>query len=286
MDTDVQKQNKNQNNNHSHNYEWRLFDFTDVEEKILIALLERGPTIVSKISCITDIPRTTIYSALLRLKDRGFVKKITKGQKKWKINKLSKIKNLTKQGLNDFEEYKQYGEEIVGGIDANEIGVTVYRGKQQIEKAYEKMLNLSKAERVFAIQGNRSAKLVFKRLEKQYILDFHKKFKKAHIIMEGINGEETMNLFKNLTINELKSHLNRMLIATILPDQFMDFGLDIVVFRDIIIIINLDKELVIFIKNRDIVEMFHKFVLFFQEYGRKINFNKYIWNIIEEKQRA
>lgn len=269
--------------------DWDLFDFTNVEEKVLLALLEHGLIAVSKLGRVADLPRTTVYSALLRIKDRGFVRRVTKGHsKKWKIVRSSKLKELMGGGFRGFDRESIHAtqNEIIGGIDAKEIGIAVYRGKRQIQKAYENMLDLGKAGRVIAVQGNKSADIVLKRLGKQYLLDFHKKFKKAHIIMVAINGEHVLNVLKNLSKTELMSHLDRMLIGTVLPDKYMDYGLDMLIFRDTVLIIDTEKELVVFIKNQPIVDMLRSFCMFFQDNGRHVNFNREIWKIIEEKKRA
>ncbi|MCH7597747.1 MarR family transcriptional regulator [Patescibacteria group bacterium] len=266
----------------------KVFGFTDSEAQVLFVLDEVGPVTVSSLSRKGDIPRTTVYSALLRLKDRGFVRRVTKGQKKWKVVRRSKLKRLVQENLNHFDSNTDTAkkEEIVGGIDAEEIGIMVYRGKRQIQRAYESMLDLSRTERVFAIQGNKSAELALKKLEKQYLFDFHKKFKRAHIIMEGINGKFALSLFRELDVPTLKSHLNRMLVMAVLPDRYMDFNLDVLVFRETVVFINLDEEIVIFVRNKALVEMFNNFSRYFQDTGDKINLNRHIWEIIEEKKKA
>lgn len=266
----------------------KVFGFSNAEAQILFVLDEAGPVTVSNLSRKGDIPRTTVYSALLRLKDRGFVRRVTKGQKKWKIVQRSKLKRLVQENLNHFDSSADVAEkeEIVGGIDAEEVGITVYRGKRQIQKAYESMLDLSKAERVFAIQGNKSAELALKKLEKQYLFDFHKKFREAHIIMEGINGKFALDLFKGLDVSTLRSYLNRMLITSILPDRYMDFDEDVLVFRETVVFINLNEEIVIIVRNKALVEMFNHFAVFFQDMGEKVNMNRHIWKIIGEKEKA
>ena len=104
--------------------------------------------------------------------------------------------------------------------------------------------------------------------------------------MEGINGKFALSLFRELDVPTLKSHLNRMLVMAILPDRYMDFNLDVLVFRETVVFINLDEEIVIFVRNKALVEMFNNFSRYFQDTGDKINLNRYIWEIIEEKKKA
>lgn len=267
--------------------ELRAFDLTDAEAQILVALSESdiGSVSVSALSRKADVPRTTVYSALLRLKDRGFVRKVHKGHKTiWKLSESSKIEKIVHEGLEHFGIEEGIAEEgYLDSIDAGDVGIRVYKGKRQIMSAYGYILTLSRAERVFAIQGNKSGEKLLKNPNKQYILDFQAKFKKANVIMEGFRGEYVFKLLRKLSIEDLKSQAERMLISTIINDNFMDFGLDVVVMKDLVLIINVEKEIVMAIRNKAVVEMIHSFCLLFQEYGRQINYNREVWKIIEEK---
>lgn len=267
----------------------KVFDFTDAEAQVLFTLVEKGATQVSSLSRGADVPRTTVYSALLRLKDRGFVKQIYKGHlnKKWRVVKSEKLEALIDKGLVELGQKEEEKEgEVMKGIDAADIGVTVYRGKRQIEKAYENMLKLSKTERVYFIQGNKSVEMGLKKIDKQYLFDFHSKFKKSRVIIEGANGESVLHAFQSLSVDNLKSHLNRMIVSTLLPDKYMDFGVDAVIFRDVVLIVNIKEETVIFIRNNAVVELFKHFYDLLIDNGRKIDLNAHIRNIIEEKEKA
>lgn len=270
--------------------DWEVFDFTDAEAKILWVLVEQGAMRVSKISRESSVPRTTVFSALSRLKDRGFVRQMSKGHKKtWKVVRISRIENKVQEGVSHFErekEPKAAEDEIIGGVDTEGIGIKVYKGKRQILRAYEQMLTLSKSERVFVIQGNRSAKRAIEGLEENYLFAFHEKFKKAHIIMEGISGEYILDLFRSLDTPMLKSHLSRMLVMAVLPDKYIDFSLDVLIMRKNVIFIDIEKEYVIFIQNSEMVEMFNRFAAYFQDTGEKVNLNRHIWKIIEEKEKT
>ena len=267
--------------------ELRAFDFTDAEEKIVETLSFMQNVSVSKLSRKADVPRTTVYSALLRLKERGFVRRVRKGQRSlWKLKKISNIKNIVEDGIEHLtpeDEISRKG--IVGGVDAKEVGIGVYRGKRQILKAYEKMFELGKAERFFVVQGNESVKNTMKNIDKQYLFSFRDRFRKAHIIMEAFSGEFVMKALKALPKEELKSHSDRMLIATLIEDEFMDFGLDLVVIKDQMLLIDVKREVVVSIRNHEIANMVHCFCQFFQKYGRHINYNKEVKKMIEDKDK-
>jgi len=203
---------------------------------------------------------------------------------------LTKLKHLVKQSIEEFDVDRGVSEDgpagVGEGIDAKEVGITVYRGKRQIRKAYELMLDLSKTERVYVIQGNKSAQSALKHMERQYILDFTKKFKKSGIIMEAINGEGVLPLFRGLDTDVLKSHWGRLVVGLLLPDKYLDFGIDIIIFRDTVLLGNIEEEFVVFIKNKAIVDAFSHICLLLQDSGRQFDLNAYVQKLIEEKKKV
>jgi len=269
----------------------RIFGLTDAEAKVLLALIERGPMRVSKLGRVANVPRTTAYSALVRLKDRGFVKHIYKGQfaRRWRVSQLLRLKKLVQEALETFEPGPSReaiaGEAIIGAVDSAEIGIQVFRGKHEILRAYEEMFKLSKAERVIAIQGNKSADEALKALDLLYLFSFHEKLKKSGVIIEGLNGEHVLEIFNNLNEQQLKSHFGRAFISCLVPDQYMDFQLDVLVMRESVLFIDVKAELVTVVHYKAIVALFNGFVGFIQEHGKRTDINAYIAKLIEEKKR-
>lgn len=273
--------------------EWDVLDLTNAESKVLLALIERDTMSVSETARRARVARTTVGAALQRLQSRKLVRRVTPpkhtGHRSlWKASRPEKIKKELKEAAWPFEkETPQPGvNEIVGGIDSREIGITVFRGKQQILRAYEQMFRLSKAERVLFIQGNKSAEKSLHLLSQGYISEFHKKFKKAGVIMEGISGEHIFEIFKQLNIPLLKSHFGRLVVPSILPDNYMDFDLDILVMRDTVAFIDISAELVVLMRYPKLVKTLNNIARFLQDSGRKADLNTYIKQLIEEKERT
>lgn len=267
----------------------RIFGLTDAESKVLLALVEFGSMRVSKLGRKANVPRTTAYSVLLRLKDRGFVKRISKGHfyRFWRVSRLMRIKKLVRAALETFDrDGGGTSGGIVGGIDSREIGITVFRGKREILRAYEQMLTLSKAERVIAIQGNRSAKEALETLDKKYLLSFHEKLKKKGVILEGLNGEYVRTLFERLELPELKSHFGRVIISWLLPDEYMNFGVDLLVMRDTALFVDIKTELVVIVRHKGIVELLSALTHVAQDHGKKFDMNAFLGEVIEKKEHT
>ena len=271
------------------NEDWNVLDLTDSESKILWALIENGTMSVSKISRLAQVARTTVGSALKRLQDRKLVRRVSsKGHiSLWRVARLDKVKNELLEVVAPFnrDSVKVKGQEIageiMGGIDAEEVGIKVFRGKQQILSAYEQILNLSKTERVWVIQGNKSAVRALNDFDKGYIQEFVKSFKKHKIIMEAVNGECVKELLRQTDKKTLKASFGRMIVSSLLHDKYMDFDVDLFIIRDSVMFFDMKNEIVVIIMNKPIVEMLKSISMFLKENGKKFDVNEYINSILE-----
>lgn len=272
--------------------QWDVLDLTSAESRVLQGLIEHGTLSVSLLSRKIKVARTTVDAALRRLSERKLVRRVvrsgTGNVSFWKASRSEKIKMELKEVAVPFEKNLEtpQAHEIIGGIDTHEIGITAFRGKKQILNAYEQMLRLSKTERVVFIQGNKSAEKQLGILSKQYIGEFHRRFKKSGIIMEGINGKRLLQFFKEIDIPLLKSHFGRLIIGSLLPDEYMDFDLDIMVMRDTVVSIDIQAELVIVIRYPKFVKALNGIIKFLQDNAQRTDINSYIKRLIEEKEKA
>jgi sugar-specific transcriptional regulator TrmB len=267
--------------------DWEVLDLTDAESKILWALIELGTMSVSKTAREANVARTTVDAALRRLQERKLVRKIkSKGHVSlWKAVRSDRVKNEFLEAAQQFDRgvVKVKEQEVVGGIDAEEIGITVFRGKQQIMHTIEQMLNLSQAERVWFIQGNKSAERSLEFFDKDYVREFQKIFKKKKIIMEGVNGERVKELFKKVDRKTQETSYGRMTISSLLPDKYMEFDVDLLIIRDSVMFFDMKNEIVVIIKNEPIVEMLRSVSQFLKDNGTVFNINEYIKEILEDK---
>ncbi|TAN58355.1 hypothetical protein EPN15_01330 [Patescibacteria group bacterium] len=229
------------------------------------------------------IPRTTTLFLLHKLQERGLAEKIpVKNHKEWGLTSREELIKKLRKTIRAFEA----SHNILGGIADNEIGIEVYQGKNNIKQAYRQILQVGVNDRIYAIQGNKSAALSLEKLEKEYFFDLHKQTKDKKVIIEGVISESTLRLFQKLNINELHSHLDRLIIAYIIPDEYINFDMDIIFFGNLLFLINMEKEIVLFIKNEAIVSAFKGMLLLAQSAGRKIDLNSHIKKLIEEKSKT
>ena len=250
------------------------------EALIFSALRTREHITVSDLAEKIKIPRTTTSFLLNKLKKRKLAEKISvKNHTEWRLVPREELTKKFRKILRAFET----NADILGGIAGDEIEIEACQGRNNIKRAYRRMLSAGINDRVYAIQGNKSAALSLEKLRKEYFFDLHKETKNKKLIIEGVISESTLQLFQKLGIKELRSHLDRLVIAYIIPDEYIDFDMDIIFFGNLLFLINMEKEIVLFIKNETIVSAFKGMLLLAQNAGRKIDLNSYIKKLIEEK---
>jgi len=154
-----------------------------------------------------------------------------------------------------------------------------------MKEALRKVLKIGKGRRVYGLQGNRSIGKSLEKIEWSFIFEYHDTLKERGIIMEGIAGESALKIFEKLTKKQLESHLGRLTVIYLAPDEFFDFNIDILVFQNIVMIINYDEETILLIKDSYIQETIKNMILLMESCSRKFDLNKYIKELIEKAEK-
>ncbi|MFH0852354.1 MAG: helix-turn-helix domain-containing protein [bacterium] len=261
----------------------KFLGISAAEQKILNILEQNGHCLVSGIARKTKIPRTTVHFLLKKLARRGLTSPIKiVNHKEWQMAGREEILGDIKNLLVGFEKPG----ETLGRVETETLGVEIFRGKNKLQECYEKMFEAGKGNRVFIIQGNGSAEVVMKKLDKEFIYDFHKEFKKRDIIMEGVIGERVLELLKDLNLEELNSHYGRLIVAYAAPDEYLNFNFDVALFKNIAILVNIVEEYAMVIRNGSLVGMLKNFLKILIGNSRKVDLNAHIKKLIEEKLGA
>lgn len=260
----------------------KIFGLSEKENAILKAL-EEGSASPTSLAGAVELPRTTVAFLLNKLKKRGLVEKIKVGRRfQWKAAAKTDIAHTLRRLSNRLDPGTALFE-ITKGERQSEI--EIYRGKERMKDALQKVLEVRKGRRVYGLQGNRSIGKSLEKIEWDFILEYQNTLKKKGIIMEGIAGESALKIFEKLTKEQLESHLGRPGVCYLAPDEFFDFNLDIMVFQNIVMTINYDEETILLIKDSMIQEAMQKFISFMESCSRKIDLNAYLRDLIEEKEK-
>lgn len=241
----------------------KLLNLSKREARLLEILYKNPVQNVSQLAKSVEIPRTTVKFLLGKLEKRLLVKKTASGKRfKWSLN----TSNIEVLGL--FEEKF----------------VEVYKGLENFEKIYLEISELPNAERIFSFQGNYSVKRALSQISMEFFNTVHVKFKKRKLIIVGIVGEKTIEMFKKLDSQSLRSHLGRATIAYVVPDAYTSFDADIFSIKDKLYLFNFQKEIAVIITNPSITAAFHSLLAFMQDHSKKLYLNEYIQSILDERK--
>ena len=257
----------------------KILGLKDKEKIIIQTLKDFGRLRPTDLAEKTGVKRTTVNFLLPKLLKQGLINKVKiKGHYEWLINNDDKINKLISNLYGYFMT-----EDIAKMIHLPpDIGVEILKGKNNILLAYEKVLETGYNSRVFAIQGNKSA-LAAKNLEKSYLSNIQNKFRQYKIIIEGVIGEKSLSYFKDLSPELLKIYENRLVIGYVAPDSLVDFDLDILIFKKMVVMINFEKKLVLRIKNEAIYSVVLNLFEALKMVSKKIDLNDYIKKLVEKK---
>jgi len=259
---------------------FKTLNISAKEAKILKTLAPLNSAQITNLANETKIPRTSVEFYLKKLNKRGLVEKIKiKNHNEWRKTDDQKLLSQFRDIINNLDFYS----EVVGKIEDKSIVIEIFRSNKKIIEAVSKLLKLNPAYRIYYIQCANSPKYQLTKIPKEFVFEFHKKLKKSGIIMDVIAAESILPFFNKLSVKELKSHLDRKMVNYLITDEYIDFDADIIMHNDLIIILNYHDESVIFIKNKLISNIFSSLFEFMQNFAKKIDLNKHIKMLIEEK---
>lgn len=227
----------------------------------------------------TGIGRTTINFLLKKLQKRGIAthEKINQHYE-WKLAETPKIK----YGIENL--YDLFGIAPAGGrINLpRDIGIELFKGKEQTFRAYEKFIKTTANRRLFGIQGNKALKDSLKFFPLSYIKNIQEWYRGHNFILEGIVGENSIELLKQLTPKELKAYQNRLTIIYVINDEYIDFDMDIFIVGATVVMWNYQKSILLIIKNKEICDAILNMAETMKAMAKKIDLNKFIKDLIEK----
>ncbi len=130
---------------------------TENEANVYLAAISTGPATVMKISQVAEMKRTTVYSIIEVLKQKGLMLIEIKGWKKLYVaespEKLKSVLNAKKQRLQDnMPEFL-----ALYNLKGNESLIKYYEGIKAIETVYENLLKELKSKDYYYVLSNTKA---------------------------------------------------------------------------------------------------------------------------------
>lgn len=236
----------------------KLLKISPVESRI-IARLERSPfkLTISGLASEIKLPRRTVGFNVASLYNRGIVKKETGGR-----YPLWYISNIAHEESNN---------------------VLVYSGIEQIQKKLWSLLHTPDLSRYYSIQGTESIQHQRMFYADNFNKSIHDFVKEKQIVVEGILSESGLKEINHLSLSQLQSHKDRLTVAYVVDDEILRFSHDLYVIDSKLCIVNYKKETLSIINDAAISSGVFSLIAMASSYGRKINLNTYIEQLILKK---
>ena len=249
------------------------------KESIVYETLLRFKSLkVSELSRHVRVSRTSIYASLESLKEKKLIGRVKiDNHYEWEAYNPKLLVDNTKKNLQNLQlilpELSALFENRSNPPRLQD--VQYYKTKEGVKKVYEGILNLRKGERVYFIEGSSSTEAKLKKFKSDYIINWQKRFKAKGIILEGLISNRSIHLLTKKLADKkaVEAHKNRMVITYILPEELMDFEIDILQYRHVVAIIAPKQDTSLIIENSGISQAFHKLFLIAKYLGKKIDLN-------------
>lgn len=218
------------------------------EAKVYLAALSLGPSIVSKISLAAQTKRTTVYSMVDSLKQKGLMFVEMRGFKKLYVaenpEKLESVINLRKEKLHNILPelsalYNLKGEESL---------IKYHEGLESVKSTYDTLLDSARNHEDYLVVSDIDQ---WYNLDKDYFESFVKRRSKRNIAIRVLlQNSETAQIFKQKEKNYNEE-------VKILPKD-TQLTTNLVIIPKMVVIHQLTPPIMaIVIENKNIVQM-HK----------------------------
>lgn len=255
--------------------EWAVFNYLGYTEKKSIA----------EVSQTLRLPRMSTHITLNSLKDRGIVDYSRSGKRKfwYRIDP----ETLSKRFSSISSDIDNRSEITIG---AKNTQFTVYHGADSLYKVWEALLELPSNTRVQALQPTSSIKESLKKLDwSKKVQPLQENIRNKPIIIEGLLSEDYYPAFlqlynndKELLLKTLESFIGRSTDMTFIKKEFLNLPTELFILPHAAYITNWKEEVSIKITNRTMINFLKELFELARGYGKHIDQNKYIKELIEK----
>jgi sugar-specific transcriptional regulator TrmB len=271
--------------------DFQILNLTKAEEKILLGLLEIGTSTVSSLARKADVPRTTAYSALMRLKDRGLVRRRYKGhlRGRWNIVQLESVKKAMHRTLTTFgSDRDKVGESFEGKLTekaAESVEINIHRGIRNMLRVYESVVREHNNTHISAIQTSESMSSQIEKVSPEAFAWFNDQVSKNGLILDKVLPKEVKQLYREVmrSLPRWGGHLGGASTTVLIEDEYLRGNLETVLIQDIVLLVNWEDEFLVYIRNPDIAHSFSNFFALLKDTGYMFDINAFTKQLVESE---
>lgn len=239
-------------------------------EKTVLKLIREGldtPLLIEKYSSIS---RQGAYKILHRLSEAGFIQK---SGSTWKI--------LTKDTI--YNRFYIQAEQLLGIERNRDAQVRIITGRNEIADLLIWVFSNHKKETCIGIQGDNVYEDWIEILGLKTINQLNKSIKKNEIIIKAIVPTEHFKRAIKIMGREWATHFEgRPYQVNVIDNKYFAHEAEMFIFKRAVYIICLADQLVIEIKNKNIVDMILLLINYIQENSESVDGNQILRDLISE----
>lgn len=246
-----------------------------------------GKLSITKLAGRSRLPRTTVDAIVRRLAERGFVKKVRVGKRfLWEAQDLTKLKSKTNVAFEAIQSQidPHFAGPVIESIDAGTVGIRVFHGKHQIQEAYRSNI-VRPMHKIQIIDGSAFVKHYSDNLyDRTKEISYMEAIRDKELFVEGIIPESQVEVFHKIDSDHLQVVSERLMVVHTVPDQLVQFSLQICILDDMVVILNPEEYNVILIKNKGIVASYASYFDTLMLQSRRFNHQELITKILQKRE--
>ena len=250
-------------------------------EQVILDLMDKHSTPVA-LAKHCSIPRPTVYITLDKLHDRGLVLRHKYANKvHWRKNSEENIENL----INETKQYLLKNSGSQGKISiSNNIQISIHKGQKQISKLLLDMIQRFPEDRMIMISGSLVADSWNRVLGLEKINSFNRAVKEVGMITELVTSKkwfiEQANLFG---VEWAKDFEGRSTRVQNIDNKYLDYSSQIFILKNRVYLFSMEDEVIIEIKNAEIVKLLVSLTRFIQDHSEVFDTNALLREFIAQK---
>lgn len=254
-----------------------------VEAAVFGALVSGGRQNVARLTRASNKPRSTVVDTLARLQKRGLVRPVAVGKHtEWKVTNSIK---LAEKFLHAAELLQAPAD--TGGEDkqlhlklSRETEFTIFVGWRNMIAIYKREMIAHANQRMWAIQSAQSIKAALETADSESFIPVNDAIREHKLIVEAVVGEGMLEWYTNQDPNWVQSLEGRMNAYRIVGDDLLDFTAELLIFNDLFLMANWQEEVVLLIKNPEMLGMMKKLHQLMYEAGHPFDQNEYLRKVL------
>ena len=257
------------------------------ESTVFSSLLAGGRQNVARLTRACGEPRSTVIDTLARLQKRGLVRPVPIGKHtEWKVTnaitlaeKFLRVAELLQAPADTGTQEKHLHLQL-----SRESEFTIFVGWRNMIAIYKREMIAHANQRLLAMQSASSIKTALEKAGSDDFIPVNDAIREHKVIIEAVIGEGMLKWYTEQDPNWVKSLEGRTIAYRVVEDELLDFTAELLIFNNLFLLVNWQEEVLILIKNQQMLNMMKKLHTLMYEAGHPFDQNEYLRKVLENRK--